>query len=141
MVAKGYKQKEGEDYNEVFALVSRLDTIRLIISLTAQNSWKLFQMVVKLAFLNGCFEEKIYLEQPPGFVRKGEEDKLYKLKKVLYGLKQSPCAWYSRINDYFEKYGFEICPFEHTLYIKRNSKGGFIVVSLYADDLVLLEMI
>ena len=91
---------------KVFASVSGLDTIRLIISLAAQNGWKLFQMDVKSTFLNGFLEEEIYLEQPLGFVRKSQEDKVYKLKKVLYRLKQSPRAWYSRINDYFEKYGF-----------------------------------
>jgi hypothetical protein len=136
LVAKGYKQKEGEDYTEVFAPVSRLDTVRLIISLAAQNSWRIFQMDVKSAFLNGVLQEDVYLEQPPGFVKKGEEKKVYKLKKALYGLKQSPRAWYSRINSYFEKNGFQKCPYEHTLYTKSNSRGSFMVISLYVDDLV-----
>jgi hypothetical protein len=136
LVAKGYKQKEGEDYSEVFAPVSRLDTIRLIISLAAQNNWEIFQMDVKSAFLNGVLQEEVYLEQPPGYVKKGEENKVYKLKKALYGLKQSPRAWYSRINSYFEKHGFQKCPYEHTLYVKSTSQGSFMVVSLYVDDLI-----
>ncbi|XP_073121665.1 uncharacterized protein [Henckelia pumila] len=139
LVAKGYKQKEGEDFNEVFDPLSRLDTIRLIISLAAQNGWKLFQMDVKLAFWNGYLQEEIYLEQPLGFVRKCEEDKVYKLKKTLYGLKQSPRAWYGRINDYFIKFGFEKCHFEHTLYIKKNPNEGVMVVSLYADNLIFTD--
>ncbi|XP_073120189.1 uncharacterized protein [Henckelia pumila] len=94
LVAKGYKQKEDEDFNEVFAPVSRLDTIRLLISLAAQNFWKLFLVDVKSAFLNGYLQEEIYFEQPLGFVKKGEEYKVFKLKKALYGLKQSPRAWY-----------------------------------------------
>lgn len=94
-------------------------------------------MDVKSAFLNGFLEEEIYVDQPPGFVKKGEEEKVYKLKKALYGLRQSPRAWYSRINSYFEKNGFQKCPQEHTLYIKIiPSKGRFMVVSLYVDDLI-----
>lgn len=138
LVAKGYTQKEGEDFNEVFAPVSRLDTIRLIISLAAQNGWKLFQMDIKSAFLNGYFCDEIYLEQPPCFVKKGQKHKVCKLKKALYGLRQSSHAWYNRINDYFIKFGFERCPYEHTLYIKRNDKGGFMVVGLYVDDLTFI---
>lgn len=92
-------------------------------------------MDVKSAFLNGFLQEEIYVEQPAGFVRKGEEDKVYKLKKALYGLKQSPRAWYGRINNYFLNAGFERCSFEHTLYTK-NAKDGFMMVSLYVDDLI-----
>jgi len=136
LVAKGYRQKEGEDFTEVYAPVSRLETVRLIISLAAQNNWKLFQMDVKSAFLNGVLNEEVYVDQPPGFVKKGEENKVYKLKKALYGLKQSPRAWYNRINSYFAKCGFQKCPYEHTLYIKDNSEGSFMVVSLYVDDLI-----
>ena len=136
LVAKGYKQKEGEDFTEIFAPVSRLETVRLLISLAAQKKWKLFQMDVKSAFLNGVLKEEIYVNQPPGFVKKGEENKVYKLKKALYGLKQSPRAWYSRINSYFKKCGFQKCPYEHTLYIKGDSQGKFMAVSLYVDDLI-----
>ncbi|GAA0166120.1 transmembrane signal receptor [Lithospermum erythrorhizon] len=136
LVAKGYKQKEGEDFNEVFAPVSRLDTVRLIISLAAQNGWKLLQMDIKSSFLNGVLQDEIYLEQPPSFVKKGEEEKVYKLRKALYGLKQSPRAWYDRINDFFLKCGFKRCPFEHTLYMKKNPKGGIMIVSVYVDDFI-----
>ncbi|CAL2241350.1 unnamed protein product [Prunus armeniaca] len=136
LVAKGYKQKEGEDYTEVFAPVSRLDTVRLIISLAAQNNWKVFQMDVKSAFLNSVLNEEVYLAQPPRYVKRGEEKKVFKLRKALYGLKQSPRAWYSHINSYFEKNGFQKCPYEHTLYIKNNSQGSFMIVSLYVDDLI-----
>ena len=134
-MAKRYKQKEGVDYTEVFAPVSRLETVQLIISQAAQNKWRIFQMDVKSAFLNGVLKEEVYLEQPPGFMKKGEENKVYKLKKALYGLKQSPRAWYSRINSYFEN-GLHKCPYEHTLYIKESSNGNFIILSLYVDDLI-----
>ncbi|KAA0056914.1 Retrovirus-related Pol polyprotein from transposon TNT 1-94 [Cucumis melo var. makuwa] len=85
----------------VFAPVARLETIRLLIALAAQNNWKIFQMDVKSAFLNGYLEEEVYLEQPPGYTVKGQEDKVLKLKKALYGLKQAPRMWNSRINKIF----------------------------------------
>ncbi|KAI9182272.1 hypothetical protein LWI28_023767 [Acer negundo] len=103
LVAKGYKQKEGVDYGEVFAPVARLKTIRLLISLAAQKSWKIYQLDVKSVFLNGFLKEEIYVEQPPGYEKKGKEDKVCRLKKALYGLKQAPRAWNIRIDDYFQK--------------------------------------
>ena len=114
LVAKGYKQKYGIDYKEVFAPVARQDTIRLIISITTQKSWPIYQLDVKSAFLHGELQEEVYVEQPEGFVQKGKEEQVYKLKKALYGLKQAPRAWYSRIDSHFEKMGFTKCPYEHT---------------------------
>lgn len=101
LVAKGYSQRAGIDYDEVFAPVARLETIRLLISLAAQNKWKIQQMDVKSAFLNGVLEEEVYIQQPSGYEIKGHEDKVLKLKKALYGLKQAPRAWNSRIDKYF----------------------------------------
>lgn len=97
---KGYTQKHGIDYNEVFAPVARLETVRLIISLSAQKGWVVFQLDVKSAFLHGKLSEEVFIEQPQGYEVKGAEHKVYKLKKALYGLKQAPRAWYSRIESY-----------------------------------------
>ncbi|KAH9745480.1 hypothetical protein KPL70_004087 [Citrus sinensis] len=135
LVAKGYSQKAGLDYDEVFAPVARLETIRLIISLAAQNKWKIFQMDVKSAFLNGFLEEEVYIEQPLGYVVKGHEDKVLRLKKALYGLKQAPRAWNSRIDKYFQEKGFTKCPYEHALYVKEKY-GDILIVCLYLDDLI-----
>ncbi|GKV50107.1 hypothetical protein SLEP1_g56822 [Rubroshorea leprosula] len=132
----GYIQEYGIDYDEVFAPVARLETIRLIISSVAQNKWKIYQMDVKSAFLNGYLEEEVYVQQPLGYVVKGHEEKVLKLKKALYGLKQAPRAWYSRIDKYFQDHGFTKCPHEHALYIKENKTGGFMLVCLYVDDLI-----
>jgi len=101
LVAKGYKQKPGIDYFEVFAPVARLDTIRMLITLSAQNNWKIHQMDVKSAFLNGTLEEEVYVEKPAVYVVRGKEDKVYRLKKALYGLKHAPRAWYKKIDSYF----------------------------------------
>ena len=92
LVAKGYSQKAGIDYDEVFAPVARLETIRLIIFFAIQNKWKIHQMDVKSAFLNGVLEEEVYIQQPSGYKVKSHKDKVLKLKKALYGLKQAPRA-------------------------------------------------
>ena len=119
-MAKGYKQEYGVDYKEVFAPVARLDTIRLVISMAAQNPWLSFQLDVKSAFLHGELEEQVYVEQPPGYVQQGMEEKVLRLNKALYGLKQAPRAWYSRIDAYLTNQGFQKCPYEHTLYVKNR---------------------
>ncbi|KAL8094563.1 hypothetical protein AgCh_036190 [Apium graveolens] len=136
LVAKGYKQRYGIDYDEVFAPVARVDTIRLLTAIAAQNQWKIYQMDVKSAFLNGYLEEEVYIEQPPGYVQKGKEGKVYRLKKVLYGLKQAPRAWNTRVDEYFQKNGFVKSPYEHALYTKTNSGGDIMIVCLYVDDMI-----
>ena len=137
LVAKGYKQKAGVDYDEVFAPVARMETIRLLISQAAQFKWPIFQMDVKTAFLNGVLEEEVYVEQPLGYMKAGEEKKVLKLKKALYGLKQAPRAWNTRIDTYFKENGFEQCPYEHALYVKKNGRN-VLLVALYVDDLIFL---
>jgi hypothetical protein len=136
LVAKGYKQEYGVDYKEEFAPVARMDTVRLIISMAAQNSWPIYQLDVKSAFLHGELEEEVYIDQPPGYVKQGHENQVYRLKKALYGLKQAPRAWYSRIDAYFSKEGFLKCPYEHTLYTKFGDDGKILFVCLYVDDLI-----
>lgn len=136
LVAKGYSQQFGVDYNETFAPVARLDTIRALVALAAQYQWKIYQLDVKSAFLNGYLEEEIYVEQPQGFEEKGEEDKVLRLKKALYGLKQAPRAWYSRIDGYFASQGFRRSQSEPTLYIKTQDQNHTLIVSLYVDDLI-----
>ena len=136
LVVKGYKQKPGIDYYEVFAPVARLDTIRLVIALAAQKKWQIHQMDVKSAFLNGSLEEEVFVDQPVGYVKKGHEDKVLKLKKALYGLKQASRAWYTRIDSYFQENGFLKCPYEPTLYTKSNSHGNMLIVCLYVNDLI-----
>ncbi|PKI79077.1 hypothetical protein CRG98_000558 [Punica granatum] len=104
---EGYAQVWGVDYSEIFAPVARLDTIRLLFAIATKKSWKIFQLDVKSAFLNGVLEKEIYVEQPEGFAVKGVEDKVYRLIKALYGLKQAPRAWYNKIAGYLQNLGFE----------------------------------
>jgi len=100
---KGYEQIFGVDYSDTFAPVARLDTIRLVLALAAQNGWKVFQLDVKSAFLNGSLQEEIYVDQPEGFAAQGQEEKVYLLKKALYGLKQAPRAWYIKIDEHLSR--------------------------------------
>jgi hypothetical protein len=136
LVVKGYSQQYGVDYTEVFAPVARMETIRLVVALAAQRGWTIYQLDVKSAFLYGELNEEIFVDQPCGYVQKGNEHKVYKLKKALYGLKQAPRAWYSRIEAYFMKEGFEKCDYEHTLFTKTGKEGNILIISLYVDDLI-----
>lgn len=120
LIAKGYAQRHGIDYTKVFAPVARLDTIRVILAIAAQYSWEVFQLDVKSTFLHGELKEEVYVEQPEGFVKKGEEEKVYKLKKALYGLKQALRAWYNKIESYFLREEFKRCYSEHTLFTKSK---------------------
>ena len=123
MVAKGYSQKYGIDYGEVYAPVDRMETVRTVVALASQRNWKIFQLDVKSAFLHGKLEEDVYVEQPQGYEIKGSEDKVYKLHKALYGLKQAPRAWFSRILSYFIAQGFQQCLNEQTLFTKQSDEG------------------
>ena len=92
LVAQGFAQKEGYDFQETFAPTTQSTTIRLVLALAAEEGWPVYQMDVKSAFLNGNLEEEVYVEKPPGFVISGSESKVCRLRKALYGLKQAPRA-------------------------------------------------
>ena len=139
LVVKGYKQRQGVDYEDVFAPVARLETVRLILSLAAQHQWKIMQMDVKSTFLNRRLEEEVYVDQPPGYEVKGEKGKVLRLKKALYGLKQAPRAWNQCIDQYLAHEGFVKCPHEHALYVKTFKGGNLLVVCLYVDDLIFIS--
>lgn len=108
------------DYDEIFAPVGRLYTIRTLIDMAVQKDWKLFQLYVKLAFLNGVLQEEVYVEQPDGFTVNVEDDKVYRLNKALYGLKQAPRAWYGEIDSYFTKCGFKRVPVKQ-LFVQKTT--------------------
>ena len=97
LVAQGYTQIEGVDFDETFTHVARLESIRLLLGVACILRFKLFQMDVKSSFLNGYLNEEVFVEQPKGFVDPSFPNHVYKLKKALYGLKQAPRAWYKRL--------------------------------------------
>ena len=101
LVVKGCSQRKGLDYDEIYAPVVRFETIRLLIALAALKDWKIHHLDVKSAFLNGEIKEVIYVKQPEGFLVKGKEGCVFRLKKALYGLKQAPRAWYFKLHACF----------------------------------------
>jgi len=135
LVVKDYAQVFGVDFSETFALVAQFDTIRLLLALSAQKDWKVYQLDVKSAFLNGYLQEEIFIKQPKGFEVKGQEEKVYLLKNALYGLKQAPRAWYSITDEYLYKLGFVKSMREATLYVK-GTYANFIIVYVYVDELL-----
>ena len=134
LVAKGYSQVAGVDFNETFAPVAKFSTIRCILALGAIMDLEMHQMDVKTAFLNGDLEEDIYMDQPQGFV---QGNMVCKLKKSLYGLKQSPRAWYECIHAFFVKEGLVRSHADHSLYVVQSSTH-IVIVIIYVDDLIIL---
>jgi hypothetical protein len=137
LVAKGYSQTEGVDFNETFAPVAKFNSIRLLIALAAQYDLELHQMDVKTAFLNGDLEEEIYMEQPEGFILPGNENKVCKLQRSIYGLKQAGRSWYKKIDNFFLKQGFQRTHADCCVY-QRNKEGSILTVAIYVDDLLIL---
>lgn len=120
LIAKGYSKSHGNDFNEVFALVSIWGTIRTILAVVANQRWCEFQLDVNSAFLHGELNEGVYISQHEGY-HKGKSELVYKLKKALYGLRQAPRVWYSRIKSYFSEHKFLKCPYKHTLFVKHGT--------------------
>jgi hypothetical protein len=112
-----------------------MDTIRLLFVVAAHKNWKVYQLDIKSAFLNGILQEEIYVEYPASFVIQGKEDKVYLLKKALYRLKQAPRDWYGKIDDYLISSGFQKSLSEATLYVKKIN-NDVLIISLYVDDLI-----
>ena len=135
LVAKGYAQTYGIDFEETLSPVEKMAIVRAIISLTASKHWKLHQMDVKNAFLNGDLEEEVYMEQPEGFVHPDFPHYVCKLRKALYGLKQAPRAWSNRFSSHLQNIGFEINKADHLLYVRRT--GGIVVIVVYVDDVII----
>ncbi|WVZ24536.1 hypothetical protein V8G54_003080 [Vigna mungo] len=136
LVAKGFTQTYGVDYLETFAPVAEMNTIRVILSLAANNDWDLQQFDVKNAFLHGYLEEEIYMELPPGYNGQAVAGTVCKLRKALYGLKQSPRAWFGRFTKVMTGLGYKQSQGDHTLFIKHSVSGGVTILLVYVDDII-----
>ena len=136
LVAKGYIQRQGIDFDEVFAPVARLESVRLLLAHAACQGWAVHHMDVKSAFLNGVLQEEVYVEQPPGFVLHGHENKVLHLVKALYGLRQAPRAWYAKLDESLIGLGFRRSASEHAVYL-RGTGARRLVVGVYVDDLII----
>jgi hypothetical protein len=106
LVAQGYSQVERLDFGETLAPIARLEAIRILLAFAASKGFKLYQMNVKSAFLNGVIQEEVYVSQPPGFESPKYPYRVYKLSKALYGLKQALRAWYARLKMFLLEHGY-----------------------------------
>jgi hypothetical protein len=134
LVCKGYARIEGIDFEETFALVARMEAIRLLLAYAWSKNVKVYQMDVKSDFLNGELEEEVCIEQLEGFQLSENTDYVCKLKKALYGLKQAPRTWYSRLDKYLERTRFRKGSTDN-LYIKV-SQGNILLIEFYVDDII-----
>uniref|UniRef100_A0A2N9FV09 Integrase catalytic domain-containing protein n=1 Tax=Fagus sylvatica TaxID=28930 RepID=A0A2N9FV09_FAGSY len=134
LVAKGFTQTYGLDYTETFSPVAKLNSIRIIISLAANLDWPLHQLDVKNAFLHGDLTETVYMTQPPGFESKGEC--VCHLKKSIYGLKQSPRAWFDKFSKAVVSHGMTRSQADHSVFFKKT-RTGIVILVVYVDDIVI----
>ncbi|GKB80775.1 retrovirus-related pol polyprotein from transposon TNT 1-94 [Tanacetum coccineum] len=135
LVARDYRQEEGIDFEESFALVARLDAIRIFLAFAAHINMIVYQMDVKTAFLNGILRNEVYVSQPGGFVDQNNLNHVYKLKKALYGLKQAPRALYDLFLKFLLSQEFSKGTVDLTLFIRRQGKD-ILLVQIYVDDII-----
>ena len=127
LVAKGFSQAEGIDYDETFAPVASLEAIRMFLAFVAHSNFKVYQMDVKSAFLNGELDEEVYMEQPPGFEDPDFLDFVYYLFKAIYGLKQAPRKWYDTLSGFLIENGFTRGVTDKTLFTKKHKNDMLLV--------------
>jgi hypothetical protein len=136
LVAKGYTQKGGGDFFDTYSHVARMTTIRILLSLAASYGLIVHQMDVKTTFLNGELDEEIYMDQPDGFVVKGEEQKVCKLLKSLYGLKQAPKQWHEKFDNTLTNASYVVNEADRCVYY-RHGGDHFVILCLYVDDILI----
>jgi len=137
LVAKGYTQTYGLDYNDTFSPVAKMTTVRLFLAMAAIRHWPLHQLDTKNAFLHGDLKEKVYMEQPPGFVAQGESGLVCKLRRSLYGLKQSPRAWFGKFSHIVQNFGLKRSEADHSVFYCLTSPGKCVYLIVYVDDIVI----
>ena len=140
MVAKGFTQKYGIDCQETFAPVAKMNTVHLLLALVAHRGWILQQYDVKNTFVHGDLTEEIYMTLPPGYfflVPSTPASVVCRLRKSLYGLKQSPRAWFARFTTAMRNCGYQQCNGEHTLFYRHSPSGGVVILLVYVDAIII----
>jgi hypothetical protein len=135
LVAKGFKQRYGIDYEDTFSPVIKATTIRIMLSISVSKGWSLQQLDVQNVFLHGVLEEEVYMRQPPGYEDKCNSDYVCKLDKAIYGLKQAPRAWYSRLSSKLHALGFVPSKGDTSLFFLSNKQVTMFVL-IYVDDII-----
>ena len=136
LVAQGFSQQEGIDYNETFSPVIRYDSVRVLLAVAASKKFKVHQMDVTTAFLHGDIDAEIYMKQPPGFENTKDPTAVWKLHKSIYSLKQSPLCWHKKMLTALERFGFQKASAEHGVFYLSNDKGH-CMLGPYVDDLII----
>ncbi|RVW29613.1 Retrovirus-related Pol polyprotein from transposon TNT 1-94 [Vitis vinifera] len=137
LVAKGYTQVYGSDYGDTFSPVAKIASVRLLLSMAAMCSWPLYQLDIKNVFLHGDLAEEVYMEQPPGFVAQGESGLVCRLCRSLFGLKQSPRAWFDRFSSVVQEFGMLCSTADYSVFYHHNSLRQCIYLVVYVDDVVI----
>ena len=138
LVVKGFNQRKGIDFEEIFSPVVKMSSIRVVLGLAASLNLEIQQLDVKTAFLHGDLEEEIYMEQPEGFKAKGKEHLVCQLKKSLYGLKQASRQWYKKFDSFMANHGYCRTTADHCVFVKKFGDGDFIILLLYVDDMLIV---
>ena len=136
LVVRGYTHNYGMDYFETFTPVARLNSIRIMFFIVVNLSWPLFQLNVKNTFLYGDLKEEIYMEQPPGYVAHGK-NKIYRLRKAIYKLKQSSKALFEKISITISGISFHRCHSNHSIFV-RHTKSSLVILAVYVNDILLI---
>jgi hypothetical protein len=135
LLAQGFNQVGGLDFWETFAYVTRLEVIRILLAFATFKGFKLYQIDVKSAFLNGVIQEEVFVRLPPGFKNPKYPNRVYKFSKALYGLKQVPRAWYTRLKTFLLEHGYVMGSVDKTLFT-LNHGTDFLLVQIYVDDII-----
>ena len=136
LVYKGYAQEEGLDYGEIFSPVARMEGVRTLLAYATYEGFKVYQIDVKSTFLNGILEDEVYIEKPKFFVDENKRDKVCKLHKSLYRLKQAPRAWYEILHKYLVKMGFKRIDDNSNMYIKSKEGKEILISEIFVDDII-----
>ena len=126
LVVKGFNQKQGIDFDEIFSPVVKMSSIQVVLGLVASLDLELEQLDVKIAFLIDDLKEEIYMDQLEGFKVKGKEHMVCKLKKSLYGLKQAPRQWYKKFDSFMVGHKYMRTNADHCVYVRKFSNGKFV---------------
>jgi hypothetical protein len=136
LVAQGYSQRRGIDYEETFSPVVRFESVRTVIALSVHKNLIIHHLDVKTAFLNGELSEDVYMNQPTGFIENGKENYVCRLKKSIYGLKQSPRCWNTALDCQLKKMNFMQTDADPCIYVSLDSSGT-IIIAVYVDDILI----
>nr|GEX17878.1 ribonuclease H-like domain, reverse transcriptase, RNA-dependent DNA polymerase [Tanacetum cinerariifolium] len=136
IVAKGYIQQHGINFEKVFAPVARMETIRLLLAIAATNKWEVHHLDIKSTFLHGDLMEEVYVTHPEGFIKEQDNRKVYRLIKALYGIRQAPRAWNIKLDNTLKSLDFKKCSLEQAIYTK-TSNDSTLLIGVYVDDLII----